>query len=157
MRKAFKMLTWIILALIVAMVLWVRIAPSNVDQWHVDPETVEKNPLPNQFLMRDGQGADALVFDMSPSDLAAKFNEIALSKPNTTVLAGNANDLWVTYVQRTKLMAYPDYISVKVTAEDGGKSRLYVYSRSRFGRSDLGVNKARIKAWTAALGDPIVR
>lgn len=145
------MLTWILLALIVAMVLWVRVAPTTPQDWHVDPETVEKGMKPNQFLMRDGQDADSLVFDMSPAELVSKFNEIALSKPNTVTLAGSVEDQWITYMQRTKLMAYPDYISVKVTAEEGGKSRLFVYSRSRFGRSDLGVNKARIKAWTAAL------
>ena len=94
---------------------------------------------------------------MQPAELAAKFNDVALSKPNVVVLNGDAKDLFVTYMQRTKLMAYPDYISVKVTAEEGGKSRLFIYSRSRFGRSDLGVNKARIKNWTAALGQPVTR
>lgn len=146
------MLTWIILALIVAMVLWVRVAPSDPNQWHVDPETVEKGVRPNQFLMRDGQDADSLVFDMPAADLGAKFNDMALSQPKVSVLAGSAADGHVTYVQRTNLMAYPDYISVKITPTEGGKSRLTIYSRSRFGRSDLGVNKARVKAWTAALG-----
>lgn len=151
------MLTWFLLILIVAAVLWVRIAPSNANEWHVDPETIEKGSRPNQYLMRDGQDTDSLIFDMPAGDLAAKFNDIALSKPNVVVLDGAASDLWVTYMQRTKLMAYPDYISVKITDEGDGKSRLTLYSRSRFGRSDLGVNKARIKAWTAALGQPIVR
>ncbi len=146
------MLTWIILALIVAMVLWVRVAPSDATQWHVDPETVEKGARPNQYLMRDGQDTDSMIFDMEPADLAAKFDQIALAQPKVSVLAGRAEDGHVTYVQRTNLMAYPDYISVKITAENGGKSRLSIYSRSRFGRSDLGVNKARVKAWIAALG-----
>ena len=146
------MLTWIILALIVAMVLWVRVAPSDATQWHVDPETVEKGARPNQYLMRDGQDADSIIFDMEPADLAAKFDQIALAQPKVSVLAGRAENGHVTYVQRTNLMAYPDYISVKITAENGGKSRLSIYSRSRFGRSDLGVNKARVKAWIAALG-----
>ncbi len=145
------MLTWILLALIVGMLLWVRVAPTDADQWHVDPETVQKGMRPNQYLMRDGADADSLIFDMKPSDLAAKINEIALSQPRTVVLAGTPADSHVTYMQRSKLMAYPDYISVKVTAEEGGKSRLFIYSRSRFGRSDLGVNKARIRAWIAAL------
>ena len=157
MRKVFRMLTLFLLILIVVAILWVRIAPSNASEWHVDPETIEKSARPNQFLMRDGQDTDSLIFDTTPDDLAAKFNDIALSKPNVVVLDGAASDLWVTYMQRTKLMAYPDYISVKITAEGDDKSRLTVYSRSRFGRSDLGVNKARIKAWTAALGQPIVR
>ncbi len=151
------MLTWFLLILIAAAILWVRIAPSNASEWHVDPETIEKDMRPNQFLMRDGQDADSLIFDMPAGDLAVKFNDVALSKPNVVVLDGAVSDLWVTYMQRTKLMAYPDYISVKITTEGDDKSRLTLYSRSRFGRSDLGVNKARIKAWTAALGQPIAR
>lgn len=73
MRKAFRMLTWIILALIIGLILWVRVAPSDANQWHVDPETVEKGARPNQFLMRDGQDANSLVFDMPPAELAANF------------------------------------------------------------------------------------
>ena len=151
------MLIWILLALIIVMILWVRMAPSDANQRHVDPETVEKTTKPNKFLMRDGQDMNGLVFDMSPADLSAKFDEMALSQPKVTVLAGSAAQGHVTYVQRTNLMAYPDYISVKITAEEGGTSRLTLYSRSRFGQSDLGVNKARVKAWTAALGPAVAR
>lgn len=145
------MLSWILLALIVAMVLWVCVAPSDVDQWHVNPDTVQKTPRPNQYIMWDAQDADSMTFDTVPADLAAKFDQIALAQPKVTVLAGNAADCHVTSVQRTNLMAYPDYISVKIAAEDGGKSRLTIYSRSGFGRSDLGVIKASVKAWTDAL------
>jgi len=30
-------------------------------------------------------------------------------------------------------------------------SGLIIYSRSRYGRSDFGVNRSRVKAWLAAL------
>lgn len=145
------MITYIVAAVIIFMILWVRFAPVGGDEWHVDPETVEKGIRPNQYLMRDGQDADSRVFDMSVQELAQKFDDVALSKPDVTRLAGSVADGWVTYVQRTKVMRYPDYISVKVTDAGGGKSRLSIYSRSRYGRSDLGVNKARITNWLAAV------
>ena len=61
-------------------------------------------------------------------------------------MAGSAETGHVTYVLRTKLMAYPDYVSARIK-DAGDGVELSIYSRSRFGRSDLGVNKKRIKSW----------
>jgi len=135
--------------------IWVRIAPSNPANWHVDPELIEKKLLQKRYLMRDGQHVDSLIFDLDALDLAEKVDRVARSQPKVTVLEGSAKSGNVTYVQRTKLMAYPDYISIKISPEIAGKSRLTIYSRSRFGYFDYGVNKARVKAWTAAIGSTI--
>lgn len=157
LRKTDFMLFWIALTLLLLAVLWVRFAPSDPNTWHVDPETVVKSRRPNQFLMRDGADVDSLVFDENPAQFAARFHDFAMSKPGMTKLAGEPEALWMTYIQRTKRMAYPDYISVKIAPTDNGSARLMIYSRSRFGHSDLGVNKARITRWAAALGQPIAR
>lgn len=148
------MLFWIALALVVGAAVWVRFAPSDPSTWHVDPEIVVKTSRPNQFLMRDGADSDSLIFDETPEHLAKRFHKFAMAKPGVSKLAGEPQGLWNTYIQRSKLMAYPDYISVKISETDTGKARLVVYSRARFGRSDLGVNKARIINWTTALGQP---
>ena len=132
--------------------IWVRIAPSSPANWHVDPEVVEKKLRQKRYFMHDGQDVDSLIFDLDPLDLAEKVDSIARSQPKVTVLEGSAKSGNVTYVQRTKLIAYPDYISIKISPEIAGKSRLTIYSRSRFGYFDYGVNKARVKAWTAAIG-----
>ena len=132
--------------------IWARIAPSSPANWHVDPEVVEKKLRQKRYFMHDGQDVDSLIFDLDPLDLAEKVDSIARSQPKVTVLEGSAKSGNVTYVQRTKLIAYPDYISIKISPEIAGKSRLTIYSRSRFGYFDYGVNKARVKAWTAAIG-----
>jgi uncharacterized protein (DUF1499 family) len=147
---------WIIIALIVAVVLYVRLGPTDVSQWHVDPISATKTARRNQFLMRDGADAPSLIYHTPPVELATAFNKIALSKPNVTILAGNPTDLWVTYIQRSKLIGYPDFISVRIVPTDTGGAKLVIYSRSRFGRSDLGVNRARVLNWTAALGQSIL-
>ena len=47
-------------------------------------------------------------------------------------------------------MNYPDIIAAEVRAAPEGAA-LLLYSRSLFGWSDLGVNKARAERWLAAL------
>jgi uncharacterized protein (DUF1499 family) len=61
-------------------------------------------------------------------------------------LAGSVEEGRMTWVARSALWGFPDYI----TAEAGPKG-LAVWSRLRFGRSDLGVNRARLEDWLARL------
>lgn len=136
---------------------WPRFAPTNPDKWHVNPETVQKTRKPNQFLVRDGGDSDSLVFQSSATELSTRFDEMARQKPNVTLIAGDPASGWMTYEQRSQKIKYPDYISVKITDLEDGTAKLSAYSRSRFGRSDLGVNEARMTKWLAALGDPIAR
>lgn len=84
---------------------------------------------------------------MPVDELASGFDEIALADSRVEVLAGSADEGFVTYIQRSALMGYPDYISVRfIEAEEGG-STLAVFSRARYGTSDLGVNETRVDRW----------
>ena len=56
--------------------IWVRIAPSNPANWHVDPELIEKKLLQKRYLMRDGQHVDSLIFDLDALDLAEKVDRL---------------------------------------------------------------------------------
>ena len=55
------------------------------------------------------------------------------------------------YIQRTALVRYPDSITVRFIALGNNRSTLAIYSRSHYGKSDFGVNEARIRAWLSAL------
>ena len=150
-------LTFVLAGLLLALVAWVRFAKDDPAVWHVDPLTVVKHKNPNQFLLLpDGEKRQSPVFDMPAADLANAFQKIALGAERVTVLESSDDGLWCTYIQRSNLMRYPDYISVRFIDLAGGKSTLAVYSRSRFGRKDFGVNKARIKAWVGAMGQTIL-
>lgn len=149
----------ILAALGVGFVLWVRSAKDDPLDWHVDPLTVVKGGKSNRYLMLpDAKTSKSPVFEVSALELATAFDAVAMAQPRVSRLAGSVEELWMTYVQRTALMGYPDYISVKAIAiaNADGNATLAIYSRSRFGRSDFGVNRARVKMWIKALGQMLV-
>ncbi len=147
----------LVLLLVVGFLAYVRFAPLNAEQWHQDPMTAPTPATPNSWrIAAPGQdpgaaGQASPVYRASAGELLAAFEKVALSKPHTEKLAGSAADGFVTFVQRTPLVRYPDYISVRAVDLGDGTSALSVLSRSRFGKSDLGVNKARMEEWLKEL------
>ena len=55
------------------------------------------------------------------------------------------------YVQRTRLLGFPDTIDVLYVDLPDDHSTLALYSRSRIGYGDLGANRARLERWLARL------
>lgn len=128
----------------------VRLSAIDAAAWHVDPASAERTGKPNDYLVREGADREPLVSAHPVQEVARAFSDIALGQSRTTLIAGSIESGWFTLLQRTALMGYPDFISVKITESAGG-SVLRLYSRSRDGHSDLGVNKARVEAWLVAL------
>ena len=140
MAMMFWGLLALVLALALAALLWVRLAPSDPVRWHVDPATVPEPSTPN-FARREA------IFPLPPAELAARLQALATAE-GAERLAGDARH--ATFIARSRLMRYPDYISVRLEPAPEG-TRLIAFSRSRFGHGDMGVNRARLKRWFAAL------
>ena len=139
---------YIVLLLILAAVAglaYIRLTPIPVS-WHVDPADATRSGNPNDYLVAPGGDQDAVSFADSPAELMAHLDALVMAQPRVTRLAGSIEDAHVTYVQRTALMGYPDTISVRATGEGEG-ARLMIWSRSRYGYADFGVNKARVEGW----------
>jgi uncharacterized protein (DUF1499 family) len=138
----------------IALALYVRVAPSEPTRWHVDPLSAPGTGHPNQFRVgpEGSPGADATTptYRVPPRELALAVDALAMAQPRTTRLAGGPDGLWTTYLHRSRLMGFPDFTSVRVVEAEGG-ARLAVFARARFGRSDLGVNRARVEKWLEAL------
>jgi uncharacterized protein (DUF1499 family) len=79
-----------------------------------------------------------------------RLDAIALAEPRTRRLAGGAAEGRITYESRSLLWGFPDYTTVAVVRE-GGASVPVLLGRARFGRGDLGVNRARIERWLKRL------
>lgn len=131
--------------LLAGILVWVRVAPSDPARWHVDPVTAPDPATPNWARIAPGEivGAAGTLAERVAAALAAE--------PRVTPLAGSLAEGWATYVQRSRLMGYPDYISVRILPVEGGQETVAVLSRSRFGQSDMGVNAARLARLRAAL------
>jgi len=138
--KTLALLCGLALLLALALVLHIRLAPSDPARWHVDPATVPDPATPN-FAR-----TEALIA-LPRAEVAARIAAQAL-REGAVRLAGDA-DL-VTYVARTRLMRYPDYVSIRLSDENGS-TRVQAFSRARFGRGDQGVNAARLQRWVGRL------
>ena len=132
-------------------------------RWHNDPATIALRGTPNEFLAASIPGLTEatphllyVIHRTSPRALLACFDGIARARPRVTVVASDVDHLMITYVQRSRLVGFPDYITVKAveheteTLEAG--AALIVYSRSRYGRGDFGVNEKRVVAWLKQSG-----
>jgi len=161
------MLRWLTLAagalaiLFVGFAIWVRLAPDTVE-FHVEPLEAPGTGKPNSWRAGpDGAGPQPLdattpVYDASPAYLAAAFDAFAMAQPGVSRLMVSDDDLCVTYVQRSRIMGYPDYFSIRFLDLGRGDAGVAVFSRARYGGSDHGVNRARVEKWLAAL-EPFAR
>jgi uncharacterized protein (DUF1499 family) len=140
------MLKWVALGIVlliaIALVL-PRMVSDDPVAWSVDPSTVTPPDSPNSYLVT---GHDAITLPLPPSQALDRIHAIAMDAPRTRLLSRDNAAGRATYVQRSAIFGFPDYISIGVVPAEGG-SRLSIYSRSRFGYSDLGANKARVEQW----------
>lgn len=151
---------WIIIffglsALLAALGLfWVNQAPLDDPRYDVDPAEIDRTGRPNDYLVAPEGMTKAVpdreskVFAEPPEALLARFIAIAQASPRVRLIGGAP--LQQTFEQRSELIGFRDYISVKAVAAVGG-SALIVYSRSTVGYSDWGVNKARVEEWLGEL------
>ena len=131
-----RVLLLLAVAAVAAGLAYIRLAPSDPGIWH--------QPL-HFDADEDLAGGVKRVVEAEP-DALAQLDAVARATPRTQILAGSVAEGRITYVTRSAAFGFPDYTTVQ---QDG--TTLWLYGRSRFGRSDLGVNKARVARWLAAL------
>ncbi len=131
------------------------------DAGALDFETLRRRKSPNDALICPAgycpaapADAQAPVFPTTVNELAGRLRRVALSEPYTLeIVESKAVDGQLRFVQRSRLLQYPDIIDARCMPTDGGAT-LSMYSRSLVGRSDLGVNLRRLKRWVAAISSP---
>jgi hypothetical protein len=128
-----------------ALASFIRLAPTAYADWHQIPESVaitgpwgEVTPLTGGATLRLDQGDAA--------ELLARLATIAAATPRTTLVSGTPAEGRMTWETRSLIWGFPDYTTAEVRP-DG----LYLYARLRFGRSDMGVNAARLNDWLSRL------
>jgi len=112
---------------------------------------------PNQFLVTPaGFGPErphreSPVFARKSDDVYLAMRAVALGEPRVQLLSEDPARRKLELVQRTRIIRFPDYISIEVAPLDSESCAVLVYSRSRFGRRDFGVNRRRIDHWLGLL------
>lgn len=122
---------------------YVRLAPSHTAQWHIalSPRPAVLGAPSDQVIALEG-GA---YIDIKGGSLAA-LDAIVMATARTQRLSGSLEEGRITWITRSRVWGFPDYTTAEITP-DG----LTIYARLRFGRSDLGVNAARLRGWAARL------
>lgn len=164
MNLKFAMITIVVGALFLAGIAGyvIRTVPHTpIEKWHLDPTTAETPSSPNTFRAApESVGSDVVRVDMvlgtyslSPKELARTLEAHVIRQRDTIRIAGSPNELWLTYVQRSERMRFPDYISVMTRENADGQTEIAIFSRSRFGYGDMGVNEARVRDYVSVLAD----
>ncbi len=91
------------------------------------------------------------TYPVPASALYAAVRRMALGQPRTYLHIAYDGQMQLHFVVRSAWLNFPDLVLAQVQPDGADASRLVLYSRSVYGQSDLGVNRARLQAWLAAL------
>ena len=131
------------------------------DRVDIDFTTVTLKDSPNQYLVcpqdlcNGQQHLMSKTYAAPAETLRDRFDDLIVREPRVERIHVSDDGMQTDYVQRTELMQYPDWITVKVISLSSQTSTLAIYSRSVYGYGDNGVNKARIDALLAELDQSI--
>ncbi len=119
----------------------------------VDFASLTLTSKPNQYLVCPRElcaaapDRESPTFDLTTEQLRTQWLVWAAGQNGLEPLSEHPDGLQLDVVERTKLIGFPDVITVRFVSVDGGKSSIAIYSRSVYGYSDLGVNRDRIERW----------
>ncbi|MDT8328001.1 MAG: DUF1499 domain-containing protein [Roseovarius sp.] len=131
-----KVIFGLIVLVVIAGAGYVRLAPTDAARWHQMPKAVTDQDL-NNGAMRVIAADDTTL---------ERLDTIIRATPRTQALAGAPGEGLITYVTRSAVFGFPDYTTLRRAGD-----QVEIYGRLRFGKSDLGVNAARIDGWLMRL------
>jgi uncharacterized protein (DUF1499 family) len=113
--------------------------------------SVDRRPPQLGELQKDAYPDLApLTITLPPTRAFEEALEAAKSMPGWTIVAADANAGRIEASEQSRWFRFIDDVVIRVVG-DGAGSRIDVRSTSRQGRSDYGVNAARIRAYMGAL------
>ena len=131
--------------------LWSAFGPADLGE--VDFATLERRDTPNDALAclpefcAAPADVPAPVFARPFGDVFLSIQDAVVHEPGLEQVDADAGQGTLRFVQRSRLLGFPDTINVKVVPTKEGGTAVLLYSRSQIGRSDMGVNRARIERW----------
>jgi uncharacterized protein (DUF1499 family) len=135
--------------------IWALFGPPDLGP--VNFETLKRRTSPNDALACPPQLCTARsdiappVFAVSAPELAQAFAKAVATEPLVEMVASDDKGFSARYIQRTRVMRFPDTVNVRFIDLGEGRSTIALYSRSQLGESDFGENRARIQRWLSKL------
>jgi uncharacterized protein (DUF1499 family) len=135
--------------------LW-TLAAGDPDQGPVDFAALARRDTPNDALVCPRDLCRAIpdiaspTYAMPADGLRETLRAAILATPHARQVAVADGRTGDRFVVRTPLMRFPDTVDLLVVPRDAGHATFALYSRSQLGRSDLGANLGRIRAWLGA-------
>ncbi len=120
-------------------------------------KTLELPLPPNKYLVcpkdycRAKTDAMSITYDVSVAALKTAWNTMVAQQLRVTLLAAFQNGRQERYIQLSRVFHFPDFITVDFISVDEDHSTLAIYSHSKYGHSDLGVNQQRVQTWLREL------
>ena len=122
-----------------------RFVPADGEPFHEDPAQADRQRSEFRLI-----GREAPRYHVDADTLLEAFSSIARSRWNVFLVEGSVDEGMMTFVSRSTVFGFRDYITVKATDEAGG-AKLSIISRPRFNVYDWGVNKKRLSRWLGEL------
>lgn len=122
----------------------------------VNFQELERRDSPNDYLVcpagyckKATPDRVSPVYPIPVKALKQRVDALLLKAPRTEIIS--QGDMHVVAEQRSLIFRFPDTIDIEVVAAGPDKSTVAVYSRSRYGRYDLGANRRRVEGWLEQL------
>lgn len=125
--------------------------PPPLDLAHFERPTTPNTALAAPKDADAQPDIETPVFHVAAPRLWAAVEGVADGQPRTFRLADDRTGMTGSWVVRSAMWNFPDIVAARVAPRGSEDSTLALYSRSLYGRSDLGVNRRRLEAWLAAV------
>jgi uncharacterized protein (DUF1499 family) len=138
--------------------------PIRTSDFPIDFARLELTPKPNQALALPAGFAGKAEPHLGSPDypvpaeaLQAVVEQVLAEEKLVRILQLDQGLRQLRVVARTAVLRFPDDIWIQIVPRGSSRSALAIYSRSRFGYSDLGVNRRRVGRWLAAIAARLLR
>ncbi|MGR3511806.1 MAG: DUF1499 domain-containing protein [Paracoccaceae bacterium] len=140
MQTAIYLLTAFAVVIFVA-----RLIPADSEPFHEDPAMPEKRRSEVRLI-----GREAPRFQADAETVLTELSKIVRRDWRAGLVQGSIDEGMITFVARSTVFGFRDYITVKATDEAGG-SKLAIFARPRFNVFDWGANQKRLDRWLGKL------
>ncbi len=106
---------------------------------------------PNYYIVCPPEYCNIEPHEISPvypfklENVLYHWQQVINTEPRVSLIAEDKSNSQFTYVQRSKVLYFPDVINIKFIDLGNNHTTLAIYSQSKYGYSDFGVNQQRVE------------